>query len=138
MSFLTRIHGSEIAFALIGIWAVIGLWSLALRFMKYEETPTFWRVVSVAQILLAVQWLVGLVLLLMGGRPGRANAGPKALLLHLLYAVFSPVVVLGVAHFMARKGTQDGRRNPYTTFALVGLVMFGLLFRAYQVGIYGR
>ena len=42
-----------IGFALISLWAVISGWSFALRLLKHDETPTFWRVVSVAQILLA-------------------------------------------------------------------------------------
>lgn len=131
---LTGIHGYLIGFAVIGSWLIIGFWSLALRFAKYEETPTFWRGVSVAQMLLGVQWLVGLALLVMGRLPGPPSRdGLGALLFHLSYSVFSPIVVLFLAHRWAR----DGRWNPHTIFALVGLVMFGLLFRAYQVGIEG-
>ncbi|MGH8904857.1 MAG: hypothetical protein ACRDYA_25035 [Egibacteraceae bacterium] len=131
---LTTIHGYLIGFAVIGSWLIIGFWSLALRFAKYEETPTFWRAVSVAQMLLGVQWLVGLILLVMGrlpGPPGRDGLG--ALLFHLSYSVFSPIVILFLAHRWAR----DGRWSPHTIFALTGLIMFGLLFRAYQVGIEG-
>jgi hypothetical protein len=130
---LTTIHGYLIGPVVIGSWVLIGFWSLALRFMKYEETPTFWRVVSVAQILLVVQWLIGLTLLVMGRRPGRAGYEGRDTLGHLLYALLSPIVALGVAHWSAR----TGRWSPYTIFAVLGLVMFGLLFRAYQVGIYG-
>jgi hypothetical protein len=131
---LTTIHGYLIGLVVIGSWAIVCFWALALRLMKYDETPTFWRAVSVAQILLGVQWLIGLVLLLLGrfpGPPGRDGFG--TLLFHLSYAVFSPILVLLIAHLWAR----DGRWNPHTIFAFTGLIMFGLLFRAYQVGIYG-
>lgn len=129
---LTAIHGYVLGFALIGAWATIGIWSLALRFTRYEETPTFWRAVSVAQILLVVQLLVGLVLLVLGRMPGPGD-GWGTLLFHLSYGVFSPLVVLIVAHAWARKG----RFNPHSIFAVVGLVNFGLLVRAWQVGIWG-
>lgn len=131
---LTRIHGELLSYVVIGSWVIIGFWALALRFTKYDETPTFWRTVSVAQILLGVQWLVGLVLLLMGRLPGPpGNQGLGTLLFHLSYSVFSPIVVLVFAHWWARAG----RWSPHSIFAFTGLVMFGLLFRAYQVGIYG-
>lgn len=131
---LSVIHGYLLGFAVIGSWLVICFWGLALRFTRYEETPTFWRAVSVAQILLAIQLLIGLTLLIFGRRPGPAgNDGLGTLLFHLSYGVFSPLVVLVVAHKWAR----DGRFNPHSTFALVGLINFGLLVRAWQVGIAG-
>ncbi len=131
---LTALHGYLIGFAVIGSWVIIGFWSLALRLRHYEETPTFWKAVSVAQVLLAIQLLVGLVALALGGRPGPpGNDGGGALLFHLSYGVLSPLVVLVVAHRFAR----EGRWNPHAIFALVGLVNFGLAVRAWQVGIFG-
>ncbi len=49
------------------------------------------------------------------------------------YALLSPLVVL----FFAHKLSREGRVNPYTAFAIVGLVNFGLTFRAFQVGVMG-
>jgi hypothetical protein len=125
------LHGYVIGSAVIGSWVVVGFWALALRFTRYDETPTFWRAVSVAQILLAVQLLVGLGLLLFGRRP--ADGGLGTLAFHVSYGLLSPLVVLFVSHRWAR----DGRYNPYTVFAVAGLVIVGLAFRAYQVGRFG-
>jgi hypothetical protein len=132
---LTVIHGYLLGFAIIGSWAIIGFWSLALRFTRYDETPTFWRAVSVAQLLLALQLIVGLVLFALGGRPGddADNAGGLSLLFHVLYGVVFPLIVLVVAHGVAR----EGRYNPHGVFALVGLVIFGLTARGWGVGIGG-
>lgn len=133
MSF-AQIHGYILGFGVIGSWAVIMFWALALRFTRYRDTPTFWKAVSVAQVLLAVQLLVGIVLLVTGARPGPpGNDGLGTVLFHLSYGLLSPLVVLFVAHKFAR----DGRVNPHTAFAVVGLVNFGLTFRAFQVGIFG-
>lgn len=129
---LVRLHAAILGYALIGSWAVVCGWALALRFTRHEETPTFWRAVSVAQLLLAAQLLVGVVLLVMGGRPGPDGDG-ATLAFHLSYGIVFPLLTLVAGHKVAR----DGRFSPHSVFALVGLVIFGLTTRAYMVGMAG-
>jgi len=139
MDAVVRAHGYVLSFAVIGAWGTILFWALALRFTRYEETPTFWRAVSVAQVLLAVQFLAGLVLMgywLFGdGQPPAANAGGGWFngTFHLLYGVGFPLLALLVGHRLA----IAGRYNPHSVFATVGLVIFGLTARAFQVGAGG-
>lgn len=128
---LTALHGYTIGFVTIGSWAVIALWALGLRLVRSEETPIFWRAVSVAQILLVVQLAIGLVLLAMGRRPG--GGGAFNVTFHLLYGAGFPLLVLVVGHKWAR----EGRYNPHTVFAFAGLVIFALALRGWMVGIYG-
>ena len=128
---LTGVHGYVLGFALISLWGVIAGWALALRFTSYEETPTFWRVVSVAQIILVLQWIVGIVLLVIGRRPGGGSG--RDIAFHLAYGLLFPTIVLGVAHKVAR----DGRYKAHSVFALAGLVIFGLSARAWMVGTSG-
>ncbi len=136
---LAALHGYVLGFAVIGAWAVILLWSTALWLLKVEETPTFWRAVSVAQILLVVQLLFGLVLIVVwligrGNPPGvRSGGGWVNGTLHILYGIAFPVIVLLVGHRTAR----EGRFNAHAVFALVALVIFGLTARAWQVGAGG-
>jgi hypothetical protein len=131
---IAAIHGYVIGFLVIGSWPVIGFWALALRLIgRYEETPTFWRVVSVAQLLLALQLFLGMALLALfaigqAGLPGDGSAFEVGF--HLLHGVGFPLLVLLVAH----KGARDGRFHPHTAFAVVGLVNFGLTARAWMVG----
>jgi hypothetical protein len=132
---IAAIHGYIIGFAIIGSWAIIMFWSLALRFTKYEETPTFWRAVSVAQILLVLQLVIGVVLLAryLLGVPGAALPGDMSAFdttFHLLYGVGFPLLVLVVAH----RGAHTERFDPHSAFAVVGLVNFGLTTRAWMVG----
>lgn len=124
---ITLIH-QWVGYAIVGSWAIVGGWALALRLLPYEETPTFWRAVSVAQIMLFAQLLVGLVLLAMGRLP----AGDDWFLniFHVLYGLVFPVVVL----FLAHKWSREGRYNPHTAFAVTGLVIFGLTARAWMTG----
>jgi hypothetical protein len=63
-----------------------------------------------------------------GGLPGDGSAFQVTF--HVLYGMVFPLIVLAVAH----RGARDGRLNPYTAFAVVGLVNFGLTARAWMVG----
>lgn len=118
-----------IGLALISVWAVISGWSFALRLLGYEETPTFWRAVSVAQILLVVQLLIGLVLMLLGRQPGDGTLFNYVF--HPLYGIVFPLVTL----FFAHKWAREDRFEPHTVFAVAGLVIFGLTARAFMVGV---
>ncbi|MBA2528399.1 MAG: hypothetical protein H0V19_00295 [Euzebyales bacterium] len=129
---VTAVHGYLVGFVVIGAWATICCWSLALRFTRFTQTPTFWRAVSIAQILLALQLVVGLVLLALGRRPGPEGDG-GTLAFHLSYGVVFPIITLLVGHRVARQGSY----SPHTVFAVVGLVIFGLTARAWQVGAFG-
>lgn len=133
---LTWIHGWLAGVAVVASWALVAIWGLVLRLAKAGATPLFWRAVSVAQLLLLAQLLLGLVLLgawVFGtaGLPGAATAWDTVW--HLLYGLVFPVVVLFVAHKWAR----DGRFNPHAAFSLAGLIIFGLTARAFMVGLLG-
>ena len=130
----TGLHSYVLGFLLIGSWAVVSGWALALRFAKSEETPIFWRFVSLAQLLLAAQLLIGLVLLVLGRRPGSSETEDGATLaFHLAYGLLFPLITLVVGHKVAR----DGKYRAHSVFAVVGLVIFGLTARAWMVGSMG-
>jgi hypothetical protein len=128
---LTGLHGYALGFVIIGSWAVICGWALALRFLPYDETPTFWKAVSIAQILLLAQVLVGIVLLLLGKRPGTGDG--ETIAFHLSYGLVFPLITLVVGHKVAR----DGKYKPHSVFAVVGLIIFGLTARSWMVGTAG-
>lgn len=127
----TEIHGHLLGWITIGAWGVLCLWALLERALRREETPLFWRGVSVAQILLVVQLLLGLGLLVAGRVPH--TGGALTVVFHLLYGFGFPLVVLFFSHRWARLG----RLNPHTIFAVASLVIFALTLRGYQVGIQG-
>lgn len=129
---ITNAHGYVLGYALIGLWGVVCVWALVLTLAKRDETPVFWRVVSAAQILLALQVVIGLVLLAIGRRPGPAGGG-ATLAFHVAYGLLFPLITLAVGHKVAR----DGKYRPHAVFAVVGLVVFGLTARAWMVGRMG-
>lgn len=136
MEELTTLHGWIAGLAVVVSWAIVAIWGLVLRLAKAGATPVFWRAVSVAQLLLAAQLLLGLVLFGAwafgaAGLPGAATAWDTVW--HFLYGFVFPVVVL----FFAHKWARDGRFNPHAAFSLAGLVIFGLTARAFMVGLLG-
>lgn len=119
-----------VGWGIVSLWAVISGWALALGFLRYDETPTFWRIVSVAQVLLGVQLLFGLALYIGRGFASIGVQGWFSTLFHPLYGFVFPFVVLFGAHALARR--ED--RNEHRVFALGALVIFALTTRAYMVG----
>jgi hypothetical protein len=128
---IASVHGYWLGVPVFASWLVVCVWALGLRLAGAGETPVFWRAVSVAQILLALQVLVGLVLLAVwtvgAGQPPVPGSAFQSTF-HVLYGAVFPAVVLVVGHRLAR----DGRADPHTAFAVVGLVNFGLLLRAWD------
>lgn len=134
MGFLGEFHGYWLGVPVWASWVIIMVWALVLRLLGAGETPTFWRAVSVAQILLALQVVVGAVLLglwALGLGPPPVPGSAFQSVFHVLYGLVFPLVVLVVGHRFA----VQGRMAPHTAFAVVGLVNFGLLFRAWQTGM---
>lgn len=128
---IAEIHGYVLGIASIATWATIMFWALGLRVADPEEAPMFWRVVAVAQAVIGIQALYGMFLLARwimgtGGLPAATNFDS---FFHVLYGAVFPLIVLVVGHRFAR----GGRYSAYSTFAVVGLVNFGLVTRAYQV-----
>jgi hypothetical protein len=132
---IASIHGYVIGTTIIGSWLVIMLLALVLRVVKRgapdgaADVGWFWRVVSVAQVLLVVQLLVGAYLFIRGGRPGPDGFTHA---FHPLYGFVFPAVVLFYAHKLSR----EGRVNPFTAFATAGLVIFGLTLRGFQAVVW--
>jgi hypothetical protein len=85
----------------------------------------------VAQVIAAVQAVIGLLLLLLGYRPDTW--------LHLVYG-FGPLVILAIAHAMSRE-TSGGRvggstwTQPWVVFAGASFISFGLALRALMTGL---
>lgn len=113
---------------IVSIWGIISGWSLALRYLRYDETPTFWRVVSIAQVAFVVQALIGLALFLMGRRPGDGSLFQSTF--HVLYGIVFPVVVL----FFAHKWAREGRYETYGTFSAAAFVLFAMTARGWMQG----
>ena len=111
-----------VGWLIVGGFATLWLWGLGLWIFRRNAPRAFWVVVGFLQATLLVQGLVGIVLLLLGGR---ASA------LHYVYGVIFPVLVLLVAHVLAR---EMFAQRPWAPFALAAFFVFGLTLRALMTG----
>lgn len=127
---LAQIHGYLFGIIIVASWLIIMVIALVLRVARHDgDVGWFWRLVSIAQILLGIQLVYGTVLFLIGGRPGPDTFTH---VFHPLYAFVFPAIVL----FYGHKVSRDGRMHPLSAFAVVGLVNFGLTARAFMAPIF--
>jgi hypothetical protein len=123
-TFLCRVH-TWIGFAIVAGWAVLFLAGLAMFVLRRRDAGGwFWALLAVLQVLLGIQLIAGVVVLLAGGRPQ---------LLHYAYGVVFPVVVLVVAHSVARG--MDDPADAWKVFAIASFFVFGLTLRALTTGL---
>ena len=127
---MTDIH-RVLGAAIVASWLIVCVWSLVLKLRRTDEAPAFWRAVSVAQVLLVVQLVLGVVLFATGGVPG--SGGPYTNTFHALYGFGFPALVL----FYSHKWAREGRRDPFAVFSFAALVIMALAMRSYMVGLLG-
>ena len=120
---MSELH-QVIGFGVVAIFAIGWLYGLVLWIAKRDGGDGFWRWLVAAQIVAIVQALIGVVLLLLGKRPSTW--------LHLVYG-FGPLIILGIAHALARD--ENFRTRPWVPFAVASFICFGLSLRALMTGL---
>jgi hypothetical protein len=112
-----------VGFAIVAGWGVLFLFGIGLFVTKRDANRLYWGLLTVLQVLLGVQLLVGLVLLAAGGRQP---------LLHYLYGAVFPALVIVVCHVF----TRGLEKPPYHLFFTIGsFFVFGLTARALMTGL---
>ena len=112
-----------VGFSIVGGFALLWLWGLGAWIARRGPGRPFWWLVASLQVALLVQLVAGVALLIGGGDRG---------VLHYLYGVGFPALVLGAAHWLAREAFAE---RPWVPFALAGFVAFGLTLRALMTGL---
>jgi hypothetical protein len=113
-----------VGFLVVGIFSIGWVFGLVLWIAKREAGDWFWRWLVAAQVIAVLQAIAGVVLLLLGRRP--------TTWLHLVYGL-GPLVILGIAHLLARD--ENFRRRPWVPFAVASFICFGLSLRALTTGL---
>ncbi|MGH2692497.1 MAG: hypothetical protein ACRDHM_08340 [Actinomycetota bacterium] len=119
---MTLIH-SAIGWAIVGAFGAMWLWGMGALLFRRVPDRRYWWLLAFVQGSLLLQGLAGVILLLLGGR---ASA------LHYVYGVIFPVLVLMVAHVLAR---EQFSHRPWLPFALAAFFCFGLTLRALMTGL---
>jgi hypothetical protein len=113
-----------VGFAVVAIFAVGWIWGLIAHLRKREPGERFWVWLSVAQVGIGIEALLGIVLFVAGYRPDTK--------LHYIYGV-GPIVLLVIAHSTARD--ENFRERPWVVFAWAAFFCWGLTLRALMTGL---
>lgn len=118
---LSEVHGS-FANTLLFYFIALAVWG-SWRFIRKEAvSSSFWGALAIAEVLLALQFLMGVYMWIIGLRPART--------VHLLYAVVALLAIPGM--YMYTKGRTD--RPEMLMYAVVALITIGLILRATFTG----
>ncbi len=119
---MARFHIIE-GFVIVAGWLLLFLFGIGLFLTKRDAGRLYWGLLTVLQVLLGVQLVIGLVLLLGGGRQP---------ILHYFYGAVFPALVIGVCHLF----TRGLEKPPYHLFFTIGaFFVFGLTARALMTGL---
>ena len=118
-----RLIHAVVGYAIVGGFALLWLWGMGTWIIRRGPGRAFWWLVAFLQVSLLAQGVVGVVLLMLGGR---------ASLLHYVYGVIFPILLLLVAHVAARERFAD---RPWLPFAVAAFFVFGLTLRALMTGL---
>jgi hypothetical protein len=119
-----------VGFAVVTLFGLLWFWPLTawiigkIRRVHGEPGSGYWGLVATCQVILAIQIVLGVILLAIHG----IDAKP---VLHYLYGSVFPIIVLGGAHFFARSMERD----QWVPFAWGGFICFGLVLRALFTGL---
>jgi hypothetical protein len=111
-----------VGFAVVASFLVLFVWGIGAKLIKRGPGAWFWHWLTLVQVIVAVQTILGVILFVSGYRADT--------LLHYAYGLF-PIIVLAVAHVVAR-GME---REPWIPFAWAGFFCFGLTLRALMTGL---
>lgn len=123
-----RVVHQILGWAIVGGFGLLWLWSMGTwfgeRVLRRVSGPgrPFWWVLGFLQGAILVQAIAGVILLLLGGR---ASA------LHYVYGVIFPVLLLLIAHVLARDAFAH---RPWLVFGWAAFFIFGLTIRALATG----
>jgi hypothetical protein len=112
-----------VGWSIVAGFGIVWLWGLAAWITRRGPGRYYWWVVAYVQATLLIQALVGVILIVAGGR---------APALHYVYGVIFPVLVLVTAHVLAREAFAH---RPWAPFALAAFFSFGLTLRALMTGV---
>lgn len=118
-----RLIHSAIGWSIVVAFGVIWLWGMGSLVFRRPPKRQYWWLLAFVQVTLLLQGLAGVILLLSGG---------TAPALHYVYGVIFPVLVLMVAHVVAR---EQFSHRPWLPFALAAFFCLGLTLRALMTGL---
>jgi len=122
MDAITFIH-NRLSVTMLLFMAALGIWGLWNAVRGVGMSPSYWGGLAIGEGLIAAQFVIGMLLYVLGGAPARG-------LLHVLYGV-AALISLPAAFAFTR-----GRSTRYESliYAVVALFLAGVTVRARLTG----
>ncbi len=127
-----RLIHIAVGWSIVIAFGVLWLWGLGAAILRRGPGRPFWWILAYVQVTLLLQFLAGTVLYFLGGR---------ASLLHYVYGIFWPFVLLLLGHAMSRDQFADRSwmpfrfaHRPWVPFAVIAFFCWGLTLRALMTG----
>lgn len=126
---MLRIHQAVAWFVVVSN-ALVGVWAVAAHWYQRLVVPALWWCVGIAYGAVAVQVLLGVLLITVGGfRVAGSDAGPGGVTaFHVFYGVIA-VIAVALA-WMYSKSSEWVAENRELFFGLFSLFVMGLAIRA--------
>ena len=119
---MSEIH-KYVGFVVPAVFLIVALWALVSFIRNKTPGDWFWRVLAGAQVVLAVQIVIGGILYVFLGR-----RGPEWR--HYTYGLLFPFFLLLMGHRLARRYEDI----PWIVFGIVAFLNFGLTVQAVRTG----
>ena len=99
----------------------LGIWGIIRGIRKNSVDGSYMGALAIGELLFVLQAVLGVILLIDGGRPGR--------MVHLLYGAFAVIALPGLFAYL--RGDDSNKAQWY--YGLLTLFLFGVAIRAVSV-----
>jgi len=120
---VSSIH-EAIGIVIVAAFLVLFGWGAVVWIRRRTPGAWYWRLLAFLQVTLLLQLVAGLILLALGHRQP---------VLHYLYGSVFPIIVLVIAHVLARD--MDQEKDSFHVFVAASFILFGLTLRALATGL---
>ncbi|HJR45517.1 MAG TPA: hypothetical protein VJ927_07910 [Actinomycetota bacterium] len=118
-----------VGFSIPAAFVVLVLWTIYTLIRNRPPHDWFWSLLGILQVIIAVQIVIGAILLAAGLAPPAQDLR----WLHYMYGGLFPGVVLIAAHAVARR--ERFKEIPWMIFGFAAFINFGLTARALMTGL---
>lgn len=117
-------------FLVLASGTISGIWGLVLFFMKKTFNRPWRTTLIITAVVAALQALFGIILVLLGQRPGTGTG------LYYLHYVYGAIVVLAIPVAVTYATGRKNQRRDILIFSIASLILVAAALRALTTGLH--
>jgi heme A synthase len=117
-------------FLVLASGTISGIWGLVLFFMKKTFNRPWRTTLIITAVVAALQALFGIILVLLGQRPGTGTG------LYYLHYVYGAIVVLAIPVAITYATGRKNQRRDILIFSIASLILVAAALRALTTGLH--